>query len=124
MIISRVDDRKFPLLGLGKDGVGFSKSSARRSGDEIGGHDSCYRIREIRMELDVACRYHANERGAEGAIFCAESASRISLGEGSRCKIGRFLIGLKIVFPQYDGIVWMNESYLNVFINHRTADGE
>ena len=122
MVIRRVDDGEFALFGLGKDGVGFSKSGARGGGDEIGGHDGCHGVGEVRMELDIACRYHANERGAEGAVFCSESVSGINLDGCSRCEFWRFLIGLKIVSPQYDEIVWMNESYLCVFDNHRKAD--
>ena len=36
MVICRVDDRKFALLGHGEDGVSFGESGARGCGDKVG----------------------------------------------------------------------------------------
>ena len=70
MIIGRVDDREFALLGLGENGVSFGECGARGGGDEVRGHDGCDRVREIRVELDIASRYHADEGRAERAVLC------------------------------------------------------
>ncbi len=70
MVISRVDDGEFALFGLGEDGVGFGKSGSRGGGDEVGGHDGCDRVREVRVKLDIAGCYHADEGRAERAVLC------------------------------------------------------
>ena len=75
MVIGRVDDGQFALLGFRENGVRFGQSGARGGGNEIGGHDGCDRIGEVRVELDIAGRYHAYERRAERAVFCSWSAS-------------------------------------------------
>lgn len=84
MVIFRVHDGEFALLGHGEDGVSFGESGARGGGDEVGGHDGCDRIGEVRMELDIAGRYHADEGRAERAVLCSKSASGIFLGACSR----------------------------------------
>ena len=61
MVICRVDNRELAFLGLGKNGVSFCESGARRGSDEVGGHDGCDRVGEVRVELDIAGRYHANK---------------------------------------------------------------
>lgn len=124
MVVRRVDNRKFTFLGLGEDGVRFGESSARGGGDELGGHDDCDGVGEVRMELNIAGRYHADEGRAERAVFCPKSASGTFLGGCSWSHFWRFLIGLKIVSPQYDDIV-LDERKLFVFVcNHRKASDE
>ena len=115
MVICKVDDGEFTLLGLGEDGVSFGESGTRGGCDEVGRHDDCDRVGKVRVKLDIACRYHADEGRAERAILCSKSASGTLLGGCSRSQIQRFLIGLKNVFPQYDGIV-LDERKLFVFI--------
>lgn len=67
------------------------------------------------MELDIARRYHADKGGAERAVLCSKSASTAFLVGRSRSQYWRFLIGLKNVSPQYDGIV-LDERKLFVFV--------
>ncbi len=115
MVVVRVHDREFALLRLGEDCVSFGESGTRGGGNEVGGHDGCDRVGEVGMELDIAGRYHADEGRAERAVLCSKSASKIFLGGCSRNPIRRFLIGLKNVSPQYDGIV-LDERKLFVYV--------
>ena len=90
MVICGVDDGEFALLGLGEDAVSFGKSSARGGGDEVGGHDGCDRVGEVRVELNVAGRYHADERRAERAVLCSKSVLRPFLVVTAEVKFGAF----------------------------------
>ena len=71
MIIFRINDRKFALLGLREDGIGFGESGTRGGGDEVGGHYSCDRVGEVRMELNISGSYHTDEGGAKRAVLCS-----------------------------------------------------
>lgn len=90
MIIRGVDDGEFAFLGLGEHGIGFGEGCAGRGSDEICGHDSCDRVGEIGVKLDIAGRYHADKWRAQRAVFCSRSVSWGLFRRVNRSQVGAF----------------------------------